>query len=241
MEIVDCYRLLGLRTGASYEDIKASYRRLARIYHPDANPDNQQQAKERFIQLTDAYRRLTNIVKPAASRPSASREADAKSTSPKPDLRSPGAPEGSVQRSKPSSTSSSTAAAKSPSAQSSTAKPPPSSPNSPPVQFSPDLSTIDRRLKQNTYEQLQQALREQRFPRAITLVEGLAQRMPNDTEVRQWQAISYQRFGRYLIKNHQPEKAKLYLRKALRTDPNNRSLWYEVERDLQRIEQVEIL
>ena len=55
MEIADCYRLLGLRTGASYEDIKASYRRLARMYHPDANPTNQQQAKEKFIQLTDAF------------------------------------------------------------------------------------------------------------------------------------------------------------------------------------------
>lgn len=91
------------------------------------------------------------------------------------------------------------------------------------------------------YDQLQNLLREHRFPKAIALVEGLAQRMPNDVEVRQWQAITYQRFGRYLVKGNQPEKAKLYLRKALRTDPHNRSLWYEVERDLRRIEQVEML
>lgn len=49
MEIADCYRLLGLRTGASYEDVKAAYRRLARLYHPDANPANQLQAKENLF------------------------------------------------------------------------------------------------------------------------------------------------------------------------------------------------
>ncbi|WP_416673330.1 J domain-containing protein [Egbenema bharatensis] len=240
MEIVDCYRLLGLRTGASYEDIKASYRRLARIYHPDANPDNQQQAKERFIQLTDAYRRLTSIVKPSPSRTAGTKPANST-----PNPRSASSDERNLNRSVQSTTPPAASPRKSSSPRSSPrsspAKPPPSPPNTPSVQFAPDLSSIDRRLKQNTYEQLQQALREQRFPRAITLVEGLAQRMPNDTEVRQWQAITYQRFGRYLIKHNQQEKAKLYLRKALRTDPNNRSLWYEVERDLQRIEQVEIL
>lgn len=239
MEIVDCYRLLGLRTGASYEDIKASYRRLARMYHPDANPDNQQQAKEKFIQLTDAYRRLTSIVQPSVSRAASSRTTQMRektTAEANPD------PSGQTPPKKVTSTPPHSSTASVPNSSRPDSFPQPSSsPKPPSVRFTPDLSPIDRRLKQNTYEQLQQALREHRFPRAITLVEGLAQRMPNDTEVRQWQAISYQRFGRYLIKNNQPEKAKLYLRKALRTDPNNRSLWYEVEQDLQRIEQVEIL
>jgi DnaJ domain len=66
MEIADCYRVLGLRMGASYEDIKASYRRLARLYHPDSNLENQQQAKEKFIQVTDAYRCLVSVVQPSA-------------------------------------------------------------------------------------------------------------------------------------------------------------------------------
>jgi tetratricopeptide (TPR) repeat protein len=87
------------------------------------------------------------------------------------------------------------------------------------------------------YSQLQQLLKEQRFPRAIALVEGLAQRLPKDLEVRQWQAITYQRFGRYLIGHQQVEKACIYLKKALKTDPHNKSLWYEVDRDFQRIEQ----
>lgn len=234
MEIVDCYRLLGLRTGASYEDIKASYRRLARLYHPDANPTDQQQAKEKFIQLTDAYRRLTSIVQPS-SRTASPRAAEPSGRNANRSVQPPS------QKVSPPSPQSSASSPSAPKPSSPNSPKPPSSTKPPSVRFTPDLTAIDRRLKQNTYEQLQQALREQRFPRAITLVEGLAQRMPNDTEVRQWQAISYQRFGRYLIKNNQPEKAKLYLRKALRTDPNNRSLWYEVERDLQRIDQVEIL
>ncbi|NJO43751.1 MAG: J domain-containing protein [Cyanobacteria bacterium CRU_2_1] len=201
MELADCYRLLGLRTGASYEDIKASYRRLARRYHPDANPSNQQQAKEKFIQLTEAYRRLISVVQPIRhplQEPKTDRPIEPKgSPSPPPHIK--------VK-------------------------------SSPSIQTTPDLSPTDCKLKLSSYEQLQQLLREQRFPRAIALVEGLAQRLPNDIEVRQWQAITYQRFGRYLIGVNQSDKAKLYLKKALRTDPHNKSLWYEIDRDFRRIE-----
>lgn len=202
MEIADCYRLLGLRTGASYEDIKASYRRLARLYHPDANPTNPQQANEKFIQLTEAYRKLTSIVPP-------SRHPRTRDTAAPPDRSSPPAP--------------------------SQAKVPQKAPS---VRITPDLTPSDFQLKQESYEQLQQLLREQRFPRAIALIEGLSQRLPNDAEVRQWQAITYQRFGRYLIGTNQSEKAKPYLRKALRTDPHNKSLGYEVDRDFRRIQEL---
>lgn len=230
MELADCYRLLGLRTGASYEDIKASYRRLARRYHPDANPTNQQQAKDKFIQLTEAYRRLISVVQPAQPdiHLAANRQKD----------RTPVKP--------PTSDKTRASASSSP-------QPPPPPPATashppqqkkrkpPPIQLSPDLTPVDRQLKQTSYEQLQQFLREGRFPRAIAIVEGLAQRLPSDVEVRQWQAITYQRFGRHLIQDNQPDKAKLYLKKALRTDPHNKFLWYEVDRDLRRIDQVEVL
>lgn len=205
MNLADCYRLLGLRTGASYEEIKASYRRLAREHHPDVNPTNQQQAKEKFIQITDAYQRLIAALQSSgtASTP----------TQPPP-------------RTAPT-------------------QPPPTPPpvkvtRKPPV-ASPDLTQTDRQLKQNAYEQLQQLLKDQRFPRAIALVEGLAQRLPNDVEVRQWQAITYQRWGRQLVTENQIDKARIYLKKALRTDPHNKSLWYEVERDFRRIEQNHLL
>jgi tetratricopeptide (TPR) repeat protein len=97
---------------------------------------------------------------------------------------------------------------------------------------------MDRRLKQQSYDQLQLLLKTQRFPRAIALVEGLAQRLPADTEVRQWQAITYQRWGRQLIQNKQYDKARVYLKKALKIDPHNKALWSEVEREFQRLEQV---
>lgn len=208
MELADCYRLLGLRTGASYEEIKASYRRLARQYHPDANPANHQQSQEKFIQLTEAYKILTNLIRPVNS--STAQTARNESSLPKSQPVSQKTPQVKI------------------------------TPKSPPPIQTHNLSANDRQIKEQSYEQLQQFLKQQRFPRAIALVEGLAQRLPNDIEVRQWQAITYQRFGRYLVNHHQADKARVYLKKALRTDPHNKSLWYEVERDFRRIEQIEI-
>ena len=96
----------------------------------------------------------------------------------------------------------------------------------------------EEKLKKDCYFQLQQLLKYQRFPRAIALVEGLAQRIPEDAEVRQWQAIAYQRWGRHLIGEKQVDKARIYLKKAVKTDPHNRALWAEVERDFRRLEQI---
>jgi curved DNA-binding protein CbpA len=218
MEIADCYRLLGLRAGASYEEIKSSYRRLARIYHPDANPSNQQQANEKFIQLTEAYRKLSSVVSPSnLSSPNLERKETARTKASGPRDRPASTPPRQVRTSAPQGNA---------------------QVRTPSVQTSPNLTPTDSQLKQESYEQLQQLLREHRFPRAIALVEGLSQRLPQDLEVRQWQAITYQRFGRYLIGVNQSEKAKPYLRKALRTDPHNQALGYEVDRDFQRIKEL---
>ncbi len=107
-----------------------------------------------------------------------------------------------------------------------------------PTENSHEFSAAEEKLKQDAYLQLQQLLKYQRFPRAIALVEGLAQRIPDDAEVRQWQAIVYQRWGRYLIGEKQVDKARIYLKKAVKTDPHNRALWAEVERDFRRLEQI---
>jgi len=204
MNLAECYRLLGLSAGASFEQIKTAYRRLARQYHPDVNP-NDRHAKDKFIQLTTAYQfLLTNGItaKPPAPAP------------PKVVVRK--------VRTEP------TQAPPGPSALRKT----------PPIQINPKLSPLEQQLKEVSYQQLQQLLREQRFPRAIALVEGLSGRIPQDPEVIQWQAIAYQRWGRQLIQEKQLDKARIYLKKALRTDPHNRSLWAEVEKDFRCIEQV---
>jgi len=101
-----------------------------------------------------------------------------------------------------------------------------------------DLSAAEQKLKKDAYFELQQLLKYQRFPRAIALIEGLAQRVPEDLEVRQWQAIAYQRWGRHLIGEKQVDKARIYLKKAVKTDPHNRALWAEVERDFRRLEEI---
>ena len=209
MKIADCYRLLGLNDGASYDDIKVAYRRLARRYHPDVNPGSKR-AEETFIQLTEAYHKLVDVVQPSVIK-ARRRTRSAESTQ----------PQNGQASGKPASRSSIR--------------------KRPTVRRDPDTSQTDHQLKQQSYEQLHQLLREQRYPRAIALVEGLAQRLPQDSEIRQWQAIAYQRWGKHLIDEKQYDKARIYLQKALRTDPRNRALWNEVEIDMRRIDGVEIL
>jgi curved DNA-binding protein CbpA len=102
----------------------------------------------------------------------------------------------------------------------------------------PELSLVEERLKWSSYRQLQQFLKEQKFPSAIALVEGLAHRFPQDLEVRQWQAITYQQQGRQFLHQKQVDKARIYLKKALKTDPHNRTLWTEVEKDFRRMEKI---
>ncbi|OUL19743.1 molecular chaperone DnaJ [Nostoc sp. RF31YmG] len=207
MDLGDYYRILGLRSGASFADIKASYRRLAQQYHPDINPDDHK-AKDKFIALTEAYKLLLTVVIPedtVGTQSSQSPVAARQETKATPQEKAPAA---SVKTQ-----------------QATTPKP-------------PSVTAIEQRLKWKTYEQLQRFLKEKRYPQAIALVEALADRLPDDAEVRQWQAIAYQVWGRVLIDQHQVLKARIYLKKALKTDPNNKALWNEVQRDFQRLDQI---
>lgn len=67
MALAHHYRILGLRTGASFEDVKLAYRNLARLYHPDTNPGDQL-AKEKFIQVTQSYQALASALPQSAVR-----------------------------------------------------------------------------------------------------------------------------------------------------------------------------
>ena len=64
MKYKDYYKILGVDRGASDEDIKKAYRRLARKYHPDVSKE--QNAKEKFQEVSEAYETLRDKEKRAA-------------------------------------------------------------------------------------------------------------------------------------------------------------------------------
>jgi tetratricopeptide (TPR) repeat protein len=196
MKLADCYRLLGLRAGAQPQEIKASYRRLARRYHPDVNPANPEQARVKFVQLTEAYQLVLQAAMQAQEMAAYSLHITQ------------------------------------------TAKKAKMTRKSPPIAVISQLSPQEQQLKASSYQSLQQLLQGKRFARAIALAEGLAQRLPQDPEVRQWQAITYQQWGRQLAGDREYDKACIYLKKALRTDPHNRSLAAEIERDFRTIDRM---
>ncbi len=195
MNLPDCYRLLGLTTEAKLDEIKASYRQLARQYHPDVNPGNQS-AQAKFIKINQAYELLLTVAKSSQ------------------------APEVKPHNSSSSDRQTRVATVK---RKVTTAN-------------IPELSALEKKLKWDSYRHLQNLLQQRNFVSAIAIVEGLVHRLPQDPEVRQWQAISYQQRGRELIAARELDKARIYLKKALKCDPHNRELWSEVERDFRHIE-----
>ncbi len=54
MQYRDYYQVLGVNKTASPEEIKKAYRKLAREYHPDVNP-NDPRAEEKFKDINEAY------------------------------------------------------------------------------------------------------------------------------------------------------------------------------------------
>jgi tetratricopeptide (TPR) repeat protein len=212
MALAHYYRILGLRTGASFGDVKLAYRNLARLYHPDVNPGDQL-AKEKFIQVTQAYQSLVDALPAEAvtvAQTTVARTQQVVVPRPRP-----------VQAARPQ-----------------TVSPPPAEEIELTLSPTPGGSESDQTLKVNSFKQLRGFFREQRFPRAVALVEGLVQRFPEDPEICQWHALTYYRWGHDLLNNGNLNKAEACLKKAWRVDPYNKSLRQALQCDFQRLEQV---
>jgi tetratricopeptide (TPR) repeat protein len=193
-----CYQLLGIRQGASIDDLKVAYRSLARKLHPDLNPGDVT-AHQRFISLNQAYQILLDRIQLHS----------APSTPPRSEHSTPPTP--NVQVTRPA----------------------------PPQPAAAKVSDKnEEELKWQLYYELQSLLKQQQFLKAIVLIEGLVHHSPDDRQICQWQGIIYSQYGHQLIRNREFDKARLYLKKALRVDPHNRQLWQEVDRAFNRITQL---
>jgi hypothetical protein len=185
MNLEQCYQLFNLQPGATSDEIRAAYRKLARIMHPDVNPADLK-AHDRFVTLNQAYQLLLETSeRPLEYQISAVR-----------------IPKTTV------------------------------------AQPSSNLSRQDADLKWQTYQKLQELLRNREFIKTIALVDGLAQRLESDQDVKQWQGIVYYFFGQHLVDRDQLDKARIYLKKALKADPNNPQLAQQVKHECRRIEQI---
>lgn len=61
MAFIDYYKILGIPKTASDKEIKTAYRKLARKYHPDLNPDNKE-AEKKFKEINEANEVLSDPV-----------------------------------------------------------------------------------------------------------------------------------------------------------------------------------
>jgi curved DNA-binding protein CbpA len=207
-----CYQLLGICRGASLDELKAAYRSLARKWHPDLNPDDRD-AHQRFITLNEAYQVLLVGITTQIERRTATNKANSSAAA--------------------RSTSSTPARSTAPATNNTTAKSTSSTTAQP-----AGADRNESELKWQLYGELQSLLKQQQFLKAIVLIEGLVHHAPQDRQICQWQGIIYSQYGNQLIGQREFDKAKIYLKKALKVDPQNRQLWQEVDRLFSRITQL---
>ena len=56
----DYYKILGIKKDATDGEIKKAYRKLALKWHPDKNPNNREEAEEKFKKINEAYSVLSD-------------------------------------------------------------------------------------------------------------------------------------------------------------------------------------
>ena len=56
----DYYDILGVSKTATDDELKKAYRKMAKKYHPDANPDNKKEAEKKFKEVNEAYEVLSD-------------------------------------------------------------------------------------------------------------------------------------------------------------------------------------
>ena len=59
----DYYEILGVNKNATDEELKKAFRKKAKQYHPDANPDNKTEAEKKFKEVNEAYEVLSDSQK----------------------------------------------------------------------------------------------------------------------------------------------------------------------------------
>ena len=62
MQVKDYYQTLGVKREATDKEIRSAYRKLARKYHPDVNPNNKE-AEAKFKEINEAYEVLSDAEK----------------------------------------------------------------------------------------------------------------------------------------------------------------------------------
>ena len=51
----DYYEVLGINKNATDDEVKKAYKKLAKKWHPDLNPDNKKEAEDKMKEINEAY------------------------------------------------------------------------------------------------------------------------------------------------------------------------------------------